>query len=129
MRVLIDTHVLLWALSGDKRLSREALAVLSSFENEVFVSAASAWEIATKYRLGKLPTAAALTGNIRGVVEQLGFRPLSVPMGHAERAGALPGQHRDPFDRMLICQAMSEPLKFLTSNELLSQYTELVEVV
>jgi PIN domain nuclease of toxin-antitoxin system len=122
MRVLIDTHVLLWALSGDKRLSREALAVLSSFENEVFVSAASAWEIATKYRLGKLPTAAALAGNIRGVVEQLGFRPLSVSMGHAERAGALPGQHRDPFDRMLIAQSQAENLAIVSNERLFDAY-------
>jgi PIN domain nuclease of toxin-antitoxin system len=74
MRVLIDTHVLLWAISGDKRLSRRAHSLLSSFNNEVFVSAASAWEIATKHRLGKLPDADLLAGNIAAIIEELGFR-------------------------------------------------------
>ncbi len=114
MRVLIDTHVLLWAVGGDKKLSRTAHGILSSFENEVFVSAASAWEIATKYRVGKLPAAGALAGNINAIIEQLGFRPLPISLGHAERVGALPGEHRDPFDRMLIAQAENLPL---VSNE------------
>jgi len=122
MRVLIDTHVFLWAISGDKRLSREALGVLSSFENEIFVSAASAWEIATKYRLGKLPTAAVLAGSVRGVVEQLGFRALPISLGHAERAGALPGEHRDPFDRMLIAQSQAENLPLVSNERLFDAY-------
>ena len=122
MRVLIDTHVLLWAVGGDKRLSRKAHAVLSSFENEVFVSAVSAWEIATKYRLGKLPTAGALAGNINAIVEQLGFRPLAISLGHAERAGALPGAHRDPFDRMLIAQSQAENLPLVSNERLFDAY-------
>lgn len=122
MRVLIDTHVLLWAVSGDKRLSRKAHSILSSFENEVFVSAASAWEIATKYRLGKLPDAAELAGNITAIVQQLGFRPLPISLGHAERAGALPGQHRDPFDRMLIAQSQAENLPLVSNERLFDGY-------
>ncbi|MGA2904147.1 MAG: type II toxin-antitoxin system VapC family toxin [Candidatus Korobacteraceae bacterium] len=122
MRILIDTHVLLWAVSGDKRLSRRAHSILSSFENEVFVSAASAWEIATKHRLGELPNATALAGNITAIVQQLGFRPLPISLGHAERAGALPGEHRDPFDRMLIAQAQAENLSLISNERLFDAY-------
>jgi PIN domain nuclease of toxin-antitoxin system len=90
--------------------------VLSSFANEVFVSAASAWEIATKYRLGKLPDASLLAGKIPAILDQLGFQALPISVEHAERAGALPGEHRDPFDRMLIAQSQAENLP-LVSNE------------
>ncbi len=122
MRVLIDTHVLLWALSGDKRLSRKAHSVISSFDNEVFVSAASAWEIATKHRLGKLPDADAVAGNLSAIIEQLGFRALPISLGHAERAGALPGEHRDPFDRMLIAQSQAENLPLVSNERMFDAY-------
>jgi PIN domain nuclease of toxin-antitoxin system len=122
MRVLIDTHVLLWALSGDKRLSRKAHSVISSFDNEVFVSAASAWEIATKHRLGKLPDADAVAGNLSALIEQLGFRELPISLGHAERAGALPGEHRDPFDRMLIAQSQAENLPLVSNERVFDAY-------
>jgi PIN domain nuclease of toxin-antitoxin system len=122
MRVLIDTHVLLWALSGDKRLSRKAHSVLSAFDNEVFVSAASAWEIATKHRLGKLPDAGAIAGNISAIIDQLGFRALPISLGHAERAGVLPGEHCDPFDRMLIAQSQAENLPLVSNERLFDAY-------
>jgi PIN domain nuclease of toxin-antitoxin system len=122
MRVLIDTHVLLWAITGDKRLSRRAHSILSSFANEVFVSAASAWEIATKHRLGKLPDAGALAGNIAAIIEQLGFHALPISVGHAERAGALPGEHRDPFDCMLIAQSQAENLPLVSNERLFDAY-------
>ena len=118
MRVLLDTHTLLWAVTGDKRLSRVAHDILAAFSNEVYVSAASAWEISTKYRLGKLPDAESLAGNVDRIVEQLGFQELPVSIQHAQRAGSLPGVHRDPFDRMLIAQAQAENLP-LISNEIL----------
>ena len=116
MRVLVDTHALLWAVTGDRRLSKRAHSVLTSFANEVFVSAASAWEITTKHRLGKLPSAEGLVADFARIVERLGFRPLPISLAHAERAGNLPGPHRDPFDRMLVAQAQSENLP-LVSNE------------
>lgn len=122
MRVLVDTHVLLWALSGDKRLSRKAHSVIASFDNEVFVSAASAWEIATKHRLGKLPDADAVAGNLSAIIEQLGFRELPISLGHAERAGALPGEHRDPFDRMLIAQSQAENLPLVSNERVFDAY-------
>jgi PIN domain nuclease of toxin-antitoxin system len=116
MRVLVDTHALLWAVTGDRRLSKRAQSVLASFANEVFVCAASAWEITTKHRLGKLPSAEGLVADFARIVEQLGFRPLPISLEHAQRAGNLPGVHRDPFDRMLVAQAQSENLP-LVSNE------------
>ena len=85
-------------------------------ENQVFVSAASAWEIATKYRIGKLPDAAVVASNEAGTIAQEGFNELSVAGRHADRAGSLVGHHQDPFDRMLIAQAMLDDLA-LVSNE------------
>lgn len=116
MRVLLDTHALIWAVTGDKKLSRAALATLESFDNDVFVSAASAWEISTKHRIGRLPEAGIIVGNVSGILEQLGFRALPISIEHAERAGSLSGEHRDPFDRILIAQAQAENLS-LVSNE------------
>ena len=116
MRVLIDTHALLWAVTGDRSLSKHAHFVVGSFDNEVFVSAASVWEVCTKFRLGKLPDAIDLVSDFVRVIEQLGFHPLPISIEHAQRAGNLPGTHRDPFDRMLIAQAQAEDIA-LISNE------------
>ncbi len=77
MRVLVDTHALLWAVTGDRRLSRRAHSVLASLDNEVLVSAASAWEVCTKFRLGKLPHAESLVSDFSRIIEQLGFYPLA----------------------------------------------------
>lgn len=116
MRLLLDTHALLWWLAGDAtRLSAHARAAIETDENEVYVSAASAWEISTKHRLGKLD-AAILSGQFMKVVLQQAFIVLDITMDHADRAGSLPGTHRDPFDRMLIAQAQAEHL-MLVSNE------------
>lgn len=122
MRVLIDTHALLWAVSGDKRLSKRAQDTMESFETEVFVSAASAWEICTKHRLGRLPEAENLVGNLSSILGQLGFRELPVSLKHGERAGTLPGEHRDPFDRMLIAQAQTENLSVVSSDRFFDKY-------
>jgi PIN domain nuclease of toxin-antitoxin system len=116
LRVLIDTHALLWADIEPRRLSTKARTLLEAFSTDVFVSAASASEIATKVRIGKLPQAAAFSAEMPRRLEMLGFRPLAVTMEHALRAGQLPGTHKDPFDRMLIAQAQAENLA-LVSNE------------
>lgn len=116
MRVLLDTHALLWADLEPERLSARARSVLELISTEVMVSAASAWEITTKVRIGKLPQAARLAAELPDRVRQLGFHPLAVTVEHAQRAGSLPGTHRDPFDRMLIAQAQAENLA-LVSNE------------
>ncbi|MBA3673216.1 MAG: type II toxin-antitoxin system VapC family toxin, partial [Gemmatimonadaceae bacterium] len=105
MRLLIDTHALLWWLAGDAQLSGRARDAIADRENMVYVSAASAWEVATKYRLGKLAGAGPLAVDFAREVETQGFTPLDITLAHGQDAGALPGPHRDPFDRMLVAQA------------------------
>jgi PIN domain nuclease of toxin-antitoxin system len=116
VRLLLDTHALLWWLDGDTSLSPAAREAIAEETNDVFLSAASAWEITTKYRLGKLPGAAAVAEDIVECVASQGFLELAITLVHGQTAGALPGPHRDPFDRMLIAQAMVERL-VLVSNE------------
>jgi PIN domain nuclease of toxin-antitoxin system len=122
VRALLDTHAFLWWLAGDPLLSDAARAGISADCTLTFVSAASAWEIATKHRLGKLPGAAAIESNIEGAVLQEGFVPLPVTMCHGQRAGALPGHHRDPFDRMLIAQALIEDCVLLSNDTIFDRY-------
>jgi PIN domain nuclease of toxin-antitoxin system len=116
MRLLLDTHAFLWWLAGDAALSAPARAAIEVESNGIFVSAASGWEIAAKYRIGKLPGVAAIVGDLSGAVADQGFTDLPITLRHGQIAGALPGPHRDPFDRMLIAQAMLESLT-LVSNE------------
>jgi PIN domain nuclease of toxin-antitoxin system len=115
-RLLLDTHAFLWWLAGDERLSKDAREAISDELDSIFVSAASIWEIATKHRLGKLPAASAIVGDLARVIESQGFVGLPIMVRHGETAGALPGPHRDPFDRMLIAQAMLDDL-VIVSNE------------
>jgi PIN domain nuclease of toxin-antitoxin system len=122
LRVLIDTHVLLWADAEPGRLSARARSLVESFSTEVFVSAASAWEIATKVLIGKLPQAAAFSAEMARRLEMLGFSPLAVTLEHALRAGQLPGPHKDPFDRMLIAQAQAENLALISNERVFDGY-------
>jgi|SRR5438067_363359 len=122
MRLLLDTHALLWWLDGDRRLSRRARTAIGEAENTVFVSAASAWEITTKNRLGKLPGAADVAADVAGAVSGQGFTPLDITIVHAQRAGRLPGEHRDPFDRMLIAQSQVEDLQIVTDDSVFDAY-------
>ena len=118
MKLLLDTHALLWWLAGDRaKLSRRARAAIEDDENSVHVSAATAWEIAAKLRLGKLD-ADVLADGISPILAAQTFISLDITVDHAERAGMLPGDHKDPFDRMLIAQAQAENMT-LVSNELL----------
>lgn len=117
MRLLLDTHALLWWLAGDEKLGARARAAIADEANAVFVSAASAWEIATKHRLGKLPQAADLVLDLARVVESQGFVPLDITLGHAQDAGLLASSHRDPFDRMLAAQARRERLVIVSNDE------------
>lgn len=118
MRLLLDTHALLWWISGNDSLSAAAKAAIGDDSNTNYVSAASTWEIATKYRIGKLPSAAAIGGNIDLFIEDRGFVGLPVSPRHGWVSGGLPGLHRDPFDRILIAQAIVEGM-LLVSNEVL----------
>jgi PIN domain nuclease of toxin-antitoxin system len=118
LRLLLDTHALLWWLAGNRALSGRAIEAIDAAENQVFVSAVSAFEVATKFRLGKLPEGELLARDFEVVVEAQGFDPLPLDAAHGRVAGALAPIHKDPFDRLLIAQALREDL-FLVSNEVL----------
>ncbi|MBP7240533.1 type II toxin-antitoxin system VapC family toxin [Amaricoccus sp.] len=120
--LLIDTHALLWWLDGDEQLSADARAAIGDTANPVMVSAASAWEITTKHRLGKLPGAAAVARDVAGAVASQGFAELPISLRDAERAGRLPGPHRDPFDRMLAAQALSADLELVSIDRVFDDY-------
>ena len=122
MRALLDTHALLWWLSDDPALSKPARKFIAETKNTVIVSAASAWEIATKVRLGKLSTAAELAADCVSFVGREGFDRLPISPDHAIRAGLLPGPHKDPFDRMLIAQAQAESVPVVTNELVFDAY-------
>ena len=122
MRVLLDTHTLLWWLDGDRRLSRRARSVIADDDTVVLVSAASAWEISTKVRLGKLPGALEVAAELAAILRRQNFEPLPIAIAHALRAGNLPGPHRDPFDRMLIAQAQDGDLGLVSNERVFDAY-------
>lgn len=122
MQLLLDTHALLWWLAGDaKQLSRRARAAIGNEDNTIYVSAASAWEISTRQRLGKLD-AGILSGRMSKVIARQAFMILDITMDHAERAGGLPDTHTDPFDRMLIAQAQAENLALVSNESVFDAY-------
>ena len=122
MRLLLDTHTFLWWLAGSDRLSDPARGAVEDEANDILVSAGSAWEIATKYRLGRLPGASEVALDIPGAIAGQGFEELDITVDDAGRAGALPGSHRDPFDRMLIAQALARNLVLVSSESLFDSY-------
>jgi PIN domain nuclease of toxin-antitoxin system len=122
LKVLLDTHVLFWWLTADANLSERAKRILSDPTTTVYVSAASAWEIATEVRIGKWPEAADLAGNLVTVLAEEGFEPLAITLEHAESAGFLHGDHKDPFDRILAAQALPDGLPLVTSDAELDQF-------
>jgi PIN domain nuclease of toxin-antitoxin system len=121
-RFLLDTHVLLWWLFDEPKLSAKAYGIIQDPYNTILVSSASAWEIATKYRLGKLPHAEEAAGNLPTLLRKARMDVLPITIEHALAAGALPGPHRDPFDRMLIAQGQLEELPIVTSDPAFEQY-------
>ena len=118
MRLLLDTHALIWWLAGDEALSRRAREAIADEVNDIAISAASAMEIATKFRIGKLPGAALLAQNFEEIIAEQGFGELPISVHHARLAGEMNIAHKDPFDRLLIAQAQVEDL-VLVSNEAL----------
>ena len=122
MRLLLDTHALIWWFAGDPTLSNDAQMAISDPANEVFVSAASAWEIATKFRIGRLPHAAALAADLSVAITGQGFLELPISLQHGQTAGSLPGPHRDPFDRMLISQALISDLALVSNEAVFDHY-------
>lgn len=121
MKYLVDTHLLLWAASSPGRLSPEAAELLEDPENELIFSAASIWEIAIKSGLGRPDFQADVRLLRRGLLDN-GYAELAVTSEHAVAIDALPPIHKDPFDRILIAQAMVEGIQLLTSNELVARY-------
>ena len=122
MRFLLDTHTLLWCFSDSRSLTARARRLIQDGSNEILVSAASAWEIATKVRSGKLPTGEELIRDFDRYLNRLGFDALPISLEHAVRAGSLVGEHRDPFDRMLISQAQAENVPILSNDRIFDQY-------
>ena len=122
MRALLDTHAFLWWIADSGRLSGTARSVIADESNDIEVSAASAWEIATKFRLGKLPGDEAVTADITGRIARQGFKELAIGVADAERAGRLPGPHRDPFDRMLIAQTLARDLAIVSIDAVFDRY-------
>jgi PIN domain nuclease of toxin-antitoxin system len=122
VRLLLDTHALLWWLDGDRRLPPKVRRAIADQSNTILVSAASAWEITTKARLGKLPGALDVAADVAGCVAGQGFAELDISILHAQRAGGLPGAHRDPFDRMLVAQAQLEDIAVVSDDEAFDEY-------
>lgn len=121
MKVLLDTHVLLWWLEGGARLSRRARSLMQSQETTVLVSAVSAWEIAIKSEAGKLEVGGLLV-DFHRELEQEGFSELPISVRHAVQAGLLKRSHKDPFDRMLIAQAQAENVPLVSRDKVFDSY-------
>ena len=117
-RLLLDTHVVLWALAEPEKLTRPARTALEDAQNEVLVSVVSAWEIAIKRTLGKLEA----PDDLEAAIRMQGFEPLLMTFHHAAQAGSLPPHHRDPFDRMLVAQAQAEGLVLVTRDPDIPRY-------
>src|SRR5215813_15637739 len=107
-KILLDSHALFWFIDGNSRLSNAARDAIEATDCTVCVSAITAWEIASKFHLGKWPRAQALANDLAGIISAFRFEPLSISLEHARHAGALRNPHRDPFDRMLAAQAEIE---------------------
>jgi PIN domain nuclease of toxin-antitoxin system len=122
MRLLLDTHALLWALEASPKLSAKATQAIAESDDGILVSAASIMEIALKHRLGKLPEAARLVANWQVVFGNLAAEPLSVSVEHAALAGSLDIPHKDPFDRLLIAQARIEGVPIVSNEKLFDAF-------
>jgi PIN domain nuclease of toxin-antitoxin system len=122
MRLLLDTHTLLWVMLGDPKLSRRAKIALSTASIEVFVSVVSIWEIATKVRIGKLPIPGNLLNDPISALTSLGFRDLPLTLSHARLGGLLPNSHKDPFDRMLAAQALLDGLTLVSADTVFDDF-------
>lgn len=125
MNLLLDTHIFIWWLKNDDDLSKKARSLIRNAQ-EIYISSASIWEAGIKIQIGKLEVE---INELVDAIESEGFLELPITASHAAYVAKLPPYHRDPFDRMLIAQALCEPLRFLTVDEKLKAYSELVELV
>ena len=118
MRLLLDTHALIWALEGSRKLSRAARGVIEDPENEVLVSAVSAWEIAIKKSLGRL----SVPGDLNEAIDAAGFTRRALGFSEMRRLESLPALHTDPFDRMLVAHALEEGAVIVTRDPAIARY-------
>jgi PIN domain nuclease of toxin-antitoxin system len=125
MRLLLDTHVLLWALAGNSKIKRISDRLLDD-DNQVFFSVASLWEVAIKSGIGKLD---ADVVEVRKAARESGYEELAVLGSHIEALDGLPDHHRDPFDRLLVAQAIAEPMQLLTADGTVAMYGTHVELI
>jgi PIN domain nuclease of toxin-antitoxin system len=122
MRLLLDTHTLLWWLLEPRRLSGRARRSVANRQNQIWVSAATGWEISTKHRLGKLPGIGPLAVNLFQEIQVEGFEAVSMTFPHACLAGSFTQAHRDPFDRMLAAQSLLENLQLVSADPVFDQF-------
>ena len=122
MRILVDTQCWLWMVAAPERLAPRVRALVSSDRHELFLSSVSSWEIAIKHRLGKLDLPAPPAEFVPTRMQATGLLPLVVTHAHALRVAELPDHHRDPFDRLLVAQALTESLSILTADRHLRRY-------
>jgi PIN domain nuclease of toxin-antitoxin system len=127
MSYLIDTHILLWWLFDDPKLDTDCRDIIRNPDNHIFVSSVDPWEIATKYRIGKLSEAKQIVEQYSQILHQAKFIELAITSAHALRAGSLPIAHRDPFDRMIMAQAELESLPVITYDKAFQ--TGLIKVI
>jgi PIN domain nuclease of toxin-antitoxin system len=122
VRLLLDTHAFLWWVGAGRTLSRRARSAIGSGRNECFVSIATAWEIAIKVSLGSLRVEGSLDRFLPDQIAANGFQPLPIDLRHAARVATLPFHHRDPFDRLLVAQALEEELAVVTADPVFAEY-------
>ncbi|NQV83703.1 MAG: type II toxin-antitoxin system VapC family toxin [Rhodospirillales bacterium] len=122
MEAILDTHAFLWWLASDAKLSEAARKFIAREENVIYLSAASAWEITTKVRIGKLPGAAEVASDFGACMASQGFSELPISLADGARAGSLAGPNRDPFDRMLIAQAQAHDLPLISIEAVFDDY-------
>jgi len=119
VRLVLDTHILIWWLSDDRKLTRAAREIIANPNNEALVSAASVWEVAIKAALGRIEIE---LDDFEDEIVKSGFRPLPIGLRHAVTVGRLPAVHRDPFDRMLVAQASVEELRVVSHDRVFERY-------
>jgi len=123
VNVLLDTHAFLWAVTGDRRLSSPARALIEDRENQVFLSAVSMWEIVLKAKAGKLHVEGSVAKVLEEQMRQARISPLAIQPAHVLRVAALPPIHKDPFDRLLVAQAQAENLALVSGDPEIRRYT------
>ena len=122
MKLLVDTHIFLWAITADPRLSNESRRLFESAENQLYLGSPSLWEMLVKKQLGKLPLPEPASGYLRGQLRKNRIEVLALAANHVFQLEALPALHRDPFDRMLVAQALGEGIPLVTQDAYVRQY-------